>query len=73
MPNTWGRARFLRSYLAEGGALGELAGVVVQDARLSASQKAELLAIVPEPNGLAICGAAFLMDWRRRRNAVPTR
>ncbi len=43
---------FLVGYLHNGGALGALAPIIIEDTQLSAAQKAQLLAVVPEPMGI---------------------
>jgi fibronectin-binding autotransporter adhesin len=62
---------FLRTYLAQGGALGDLAPTLQNDAELSVAQKSQLLSVIPEPSMAAavlivssVCGAC-----RRRRCA----
>jgi fibronectin-binding autotransporter adhesin len=62
---------FLASYLTlHPGGLGELAPIV-EASSLSAGQKAQLLAAIPEPTslGLLAAGAMGLMSRRRRRDA----
>jgi autotransporter-associated beta strand protein len=59
---------FLTGYLNQGGALGELAPLI-SESNLSAAQKAQLQAVVPEP-ALGLAGAAALLALkctRRRR------
>ncbi len=58
---------FLRSYLHNGGPLGDLAPIVAGDDQLSASQKASLLAVVPEPSSVAGVGLALTSLAARRR------
>jgi hypothetical protein len=58
---------FLRSYLTQGGALGDLAPMIVAADQLSAAQKGQLLAVVPEPNCAAITALAAAGLRRRRR------
>jgi autotransporter-associated beta strand protein len=61
---------FLAGYLANGGALGELAPVIEANASLSSSQKTMLLAAVPEPASIALALiAAGGLATRRRRKA----
>jgi autotransporter-associated beta strand protein len=57
---------FLTSYLAQGGALGELAPLI-SESSMSATQKAELLSLVPEPSFGLIVAAPLLMRCRRRK------
>jgi hypothetical protein len=57
---------FLVGYLTNGGALGALAGAIVGDAQLSVSQKAQLMALVPEPGGLMALGLAGVLILRRK-------
>jgi hypothetical protein len=59
---------FLISYLKQGGALGHLAPIVLLDSALSTSQKSALLAVVPEPSGLAAGAAILLIGSVRRRS-----
>jgi fibronectin-binding autotransporter adhesin len=58
---------FLTGYLAQGGALGNLAGVIANNTQLSASQKFQLLSTVPEPSALLITFACCSIARRRRR------
>ncbi len=58
---------FLRNYLAQGGALGDLTPMVMENDALTASQKAALLAAVPEPSSVALLGAAAAALMRRRK------
>jgi autotransporter-associated beta strand protein len=58
---------FLRDYLSQGGALGDLAPIIQNDSGLSVAQRVQLLSVVPEPTGLAIALALALAGIRRRR------
>jgi fibronectin-binding autotransporter adhesin len=61
---------FLRSYLHNGGALGDLAPIIAADDQLSAAQKASMLSVVPEPSSLAVIGMALTSLAARRRRKV---
>jgi hypothetical protein len=58
---------FLRGYLSQGNALGDLAPIVSADSSLSVSQKAQLLALVPEPTCAGMVPMAFVFFASRRR------
>ncbi len=59
---------FLGGYLNSGAALGDLAPIIVADNQLSGTQKAQLLALVPEPASAGILvGAACIFAGKRRR------
>ncbi len=57
---------FLINYLSQGNALGDLAPIVAGDSNLSSSQRATLLALVPEPSTIVVM-APLLACLRRRR------
>jgi hypothetical protein len=57
---------FLISFLKQGGALGDLTDAV-QSSSLSASQKAELLPLVPEPSLFGMLTASSMLGLSRRR------
>jgi fibronectin-binding autotransporter adhesin len=62
---------FLRAYLQNGGALGDLAPLVLADGQLTSAQRASLLAVVPEPSsvGLIAIAGAGLAARRRKRSS----
>jgi hypothetical protein len=57
---------FLVGYLRQGGALGDLAPMVLNDSALSAVQKAQLLGLVPEPSSAGFIAVAAIAGARRR-------
>jgi len=58
---------FLRAYLSQGGSMAGLVDVI-EGSSLSGSQKASLLAAVPEPaSGLLLLGAGTVAIRRRRK------
>jgi hypothetical protein len=59
---------FLVSYLMQGGALGDLAPIILNDSELSTSQRAQLLSAVPEPVSLTLLGSAVMASMIRRRS-----
>jgi hypothetical protein len=60
---------FLENYLNLGGGQGALAAIVEGDTNLSSAQKAQLLAVVPEPSSVLIAAfAACGLASRRRKN-----
>jgi fibronectin-binding autotransporter adhesin len=61
-------ALFLENYLGDGNSPAEL-GAIVEASSLSATQKASLLALVPEPSSIAMLaiGAGALATRRRRK------
>ncbi len=64
---------FLVGFLHNGGVLGDLAPIVVADTQLSASQRAQLLSVVPEPafSGFFIfCSALAARRSRRRKDRI---
>jgi hypothetical protein len=63
---------FLRGYLSQGNSLGELGPVVMADSALSQGQKAQLMALVPEPPvvGIAVLGAFCAGNLRRRKSVA---
>jgi hypothetical protein len=58
---------FLVGYLAQGNALGDLVPIIVADAQLSSSEKAQMLSAVPEPSIIGAMAIAPLLSMRRRR------
>ncbi len=56
---------FLAGYLQSGGQLGALADVVDGDSQLTVTQKASLLAAIPEPSSIAILALTGLVATRR--------
>jgi hypothetical protein len=56
---------FLRGYLSQGRVLGDLAPIVAEDTNLSGAQKAQLLALVPEPSAAVV--VALMPVWMSRR------
>jgi autotransporter-associated beta strand protein len=62
---------FLMNYLRAGNSLGALAPIVESDSALSVSQKSQLLALVPEPAGIApVAIIAAAITLKRRRAAL---
>lgn len=57
---------FFVSYLNQGGARGDLASIVIGDSALSASQRGQLLAVIPEPGSLTALGLLTVLLPRRR-------
>ncbi len=59
---------FLENYLHQGGVLGNLAAPI-EDSSLSSAQKAQLLAVVPEPAsaGMFLAGTVGLLSRRKRK------
>jgi fibronectin-binding autotransporter adhesin len=60
---------FLAGYLQSGGQLGALADVVDGDSQLTVTQKASLLAAIPEPSSIAILALTGVTAMRRRRRS----
>ncbi len=60
---------FLTGFLGQGGSLGSLEGVVADSSGLTVSQRASLLAVIPEPTSLALFGLVFTATVTRRRRA----
>jgi hypothetical protein len=58
---------FLRAYLLQGKALGDLAPVVASDSELSAAQRAQLMSLVPEPVPTMVWSSALAAVGARRR------
>jgi hypothetical protein len=58
---------FLNSYLTQGGALGDLAPIILSQNDLSSTQKSELLSVVPEPTSVVVLSALTIPLLRRRR------
>jgi autotransporter-associated beta strand protein len=58
---------FIDGIKAQGGSLGELDGVIAASSLLSSSQKASLLAVVPEPAMAGVIALAGVIGASRRR------
>jgi fibronectin-binding autotransporter adhesin len=58
---------FVDGFKGQGGSLGDLDGMIAASPLLSGAQKAQLLAVVPEPASLGILGIAALACIGRRR------